>query len=52
MIIDAHSHFLPREVIEEIRANGERYNSEVVVENGREFILDRAGTKCPVFEEY
>ena len=52
MKIDAHSHFLPREVIEEIRKNGERYNSEVVVENGREFIVDRAGTKCPVFEEY
>ena len=33
MKIDAHSHFLPREVIEEIRKNGERYNSEGVVEN-------------------
>ena len=52
MKIDAHSHFLPREVIEEIRKNGERHNSEVVVENGREFIVDRAGTKCPVFEDY
>lgn len=52
MRIDTHNHFLPDVVIEYIRHHGARLNSELVIKDGRTFVLDHAGSSFPVFHEY
>ena len=52
MKIDAHNHFLPDTVIEHIRKHKDRFQTEVVVKDGREFLWDHAGILYPLYREY
>ena len=52
LIIDAHSHFLPDTVIDHIRKHKDRFRSEIVVKDGREFVWDYAGALYPLYREY
>ncbi len=52
MVIDIHSHFLPDVLVDYIRRKGDALDTQVVIEDGREYLSHKEGFKYPVFREF
>lgn len=49
MKIDAHSHFIPENLLDFIRKEGTKINTEIIVQNGKEYIRHFEGFQYPLF---
>ncbi|MBT2686028.1 amidohydrolase family protein [Bacillus sp. ISL-37] len=52
MIIDAHHHIIPRAAVEEIRKGNSRFEAEIQVKDGQEWIVHRQGYAYPLFDKF
>ncbi len=52
MIIDTHHHIIPEPVIQRIRTGDPRFEAEIQVRNGQEWIVHRQGYAYPLFDKF
>jgi aminocarboxymuconate-semialdehyde decarboxylase len=52
MIIDAHHHIIPEDVVQLIRKGDTRFEAEIQMRDGQEWIVHRQGYAYPLFDKF
>lgn len=52
MKIDAHNHFIPQPLLDFIRKEGTKVNTEIIQKDGKEYIKHSEGFMYPLFQEF
>ncbi|PLR79799.1 amidohydrolase [Bacillus canaveralius] len=52
MIIDTHHHIIPKTIVDSIRKGDSRFQAEIQVRDGQEWIVHRQGYAYPLFNKF